>query len=485
MKSLKIDVLSGEEISQINDTTLRILEEIGIRFASQRAREMLKKAGCDVDESTSIVKIPEGLVKECLRKVPGSFTLYGRTHDKDVRMESGNQRTNYMNLGMGTKFCHYVSNGQFDTRDATVGDICNAAKVEDACPNIDMMTLPVSAIDLVGKPCARTLHEVEAIVANTAKPHLLDPIARYLPEYFEIEKAVAGGDEEEARKRPILMSGSCTSSPLELDNPICDLSMDSPEYGLPHMVMTMAMAGTTSPITLAGTIAVHNAESLAGIVLTELAHPGCACVYGSCTTGFDFMSNTAPFGSPENTLIASANAQIARYYNIPSVISGGICDSKAPDFQSGIETMMNAMIQNLAGATNVFGAGLIELGMTFSLEQAVMVDDMIPLINKIKEGVEVTEETLMFDTIKEVGPGGEYIAQPSTLAGMFSHTAPKIFDRNMYDAWKGEGAKYTIELAHERVVDILQNHMVEPLTNDAQARIKEIIAEADKNKIQI
>lgn len=485
MKTLKIDVLSQEEISQINDTTLRIMEEIGLRFVTPQAREILKKAGCTVDESSDIVKIPEGLVKECVSKAPSSFTAYGRTRDKDVKMESGNQRTNYMNLGMGTKICHYISEGKYDTRSATVKDIANIAKVEDACQNIDMMTLPVSAIDLVDKPVARSLYEVEAIVLNTAKPHLLDPLARYMPEYFEIEKAITGGDEEEARKKPIFIGGSCTSSPLQFDAPICDMAIGMPEYGIPFMTMTMAMSGTTSPVTLAGTIAVHNAETLAGIVLTQLAHPGSACIYGSCTTGFDFMTNTAPFGSPENTLIASANAQMAKYYKIPSIISGGICDAKSPDFQAGMEVMMNGLVQNLAGVTNVFGAGLLELGMTFSLEQAVMVDDMIPLINKIKEGVEVNEETLMFDAIKQVGPGGDYIALPETMNGMFSHTAPQIFDRNMYDAWIGLGGKHTVELAHERVMDILANHEVAPVDEQAQARIKEIIAEADKNKPQI
>ena len=242
--------------------------------------------------------------------------------------------------------------------------------------------------------------------------------------------------------------------------------------------MTMAMAGTTSPIDLAGTLAVHNAEALAGITLTQLYNPGNRCLYGSCTTNFDFKSNTAPFGSPENALISACNAQLAQFYGVPSVNSGGISDSKCPDFQSAEEATLNSLVPALAGASNIFGAGMIELGMTFSLEQAVMMDDLIPLIRKTMDGVVVNKETLSFDRIMEAGIGGDFIATPESMSKMFDVSHPRIFDRTMYDEWKGNGGQCTIDIAHSRVLDILQN-TPSPMDRDTTEEISKIVKEAD------
>ena len=480
MKNLKLEILNNEDIKRINETSLDVLEKVGLMVDDAETRAFLKTQGCIVDEGSKNVRFPRDIITEFISKAPSSFTLHSRDGQHDVRMVSDGSVVNYMNLGMGTRVCHYVSKNQFDTRDATLKDIENIAKLEDGLQNVDLLTQPVSALDLMTSNVARTLYEVRAIISNTSKPYLTDPLPEYVADYFAMMKAVYSGDEEETRKKPFLMNGSCSSSPLQLDRKFCLLSKYSGDYGIPFMSMTMAMAGSTSPIDLAGTVVIHNCEALAGIALTQMFNPGTPTFYGSCTTNFDFMTNTAPFGSPENTLISSCSAQMAQFYRIPSVNDGSISDSKYPGFQSAQEAMMNGLIPCLTGCSNVFGVGLIELGMTYSMEQAVLVNDMIPLIRRIAEGVAVDTETLSYEDIAQQGPGGNFIPLPRTMNGMFSQTKPEFSDRNMIDEWVKAGRPEAIDQAHDRVVDILTNHQINPIEKDALAEIDNIVKAADK-----
>ena len=479
MNPAKLKFLTEEEVWMIDDASVRILSEIGISVNHDDSLDILEKNGCDVDRNTKIVKIPESLIRDAVDKAPSKFEMRSYDGKHDMSMASDGSVVNFGNLGIGTRVCHYSGHGNYDTRDATIDDIARIAKVIEGCENIDYTTQPVSAMDLMDGSTARTLHEVEAMVTNTAKPYLLDPVPEYMDDYFRMMKVCYGGDEDYARNNSCFMMGSCTSSPLQLDTPFCEIARKSAEYGFPFMSMTMAMAGTTSPIDLAGTLAVHNAEALAGITLTQLYNPGNKCLYGSCTTNFDFMSNTAPFGSPENALISSCNAQLSQFYGVPCVNSGGISDSKIPDFQSAAEATMNGLTPALAGVSNVFGVGMIELGMTFSMEQAVMMDDLIPLIRKVMDGVVVNEETLSFDRILEAGVGGDFIATPESMSKMFDVSHPKIFDRTMYDEWKSNGGYYTVDVAHGKVMDILQN-VQSPMEKDTAEEISKIVKEADR-----
>ena len=478
MNPMKLKILTEDEIWAIDDTSIRILSEVGISVNHSESMDILEKNGCEVDRKSKVVRIPETLIRDAVEQAPSRFEMRSYDGKHDMTMASDGSVVNFGNLGIGTRLCQYDGHGNYETRDATIADIADIAKVIEGCENFDYATQPVSALDLMDGSKARTLHEVEAMVCNTAKPYLLDPVPDYMDDYFLMMKACYGGDDEFARKNSCFMMGSCTSSPLQLDTPFCEIAKKSAEYGFPFMSMTMAMAGTTSPIDLAGTLAVHNAEALAGITLTQLYNPGNRCLYGSCTTNFDFKSNTAPFGSPENALISACNAQLAQFYGVPSVNSGGISDSKCPDFQSAEEATLNSLVPALAGASNIFGAGMIELGMTFSLEQAVMMDDLIPLIRKTMDGVVVNKETLSFDRIMEAGIGGDFIATPESMSKMFDVSHPRIFDRTMYDEWKGNGGQCTIDIAHSRVLDILQN-TPSPMDRDTTEEISKIVKEAD------
>ncbi len=322
MKNLKLNVLTKDEMDQIHEATLQVLANPGLAINHEKARALCKAAGCEVDDTTNVVKFPRELVNDCLKKCPSNFTLYSRDGKKDVKMTGDGSVTNYTTFGIGVKTTHYVSPGVYDIRPSTLQDIAEIAKVVDACDNVDEICQPVTALDYATADCCRTIREVDAVMSNTSKPFWQDTEWEYMDIYYDYEVACYGGDKEEAMKKPFLMPCGCPSSPLQIDYAACEIYTTSANYGMPVMVLSMAMGAASSPIFLAGTLVTHNAEVLGGIVLAQLANPGCQVVYGSSTTSFDFFCNSAPVGSPELGLISAGVAQLAQYYNIPSTSAG-------------------------------------------------------------------------------------------------------------------------------------------------------------------
>lgn len=321
MNHISTQILSKEEMDLIHETTLKVLMDPGILVNNDRARAIIKEAGCIVDENTKVVKIPKEIIDKTLSTTPNEFTMYSRDGKHNVKMVSDGSIVNNMTFGVGTRMISYLGEGRYECRGSTLQDMYEISKVVDSCDNIDWFCSPVSAMDLATDP-VRTLKEVRAIVENSSKPVLLDPDPSFMKDYFEIEKICYGGDEERARKEPFFLVGGCPSSPLQLDDVFCQLAIDAPDYGMPFMCLSMAMGAASSPIFLAGTMVTHNAEVLAGIALVQLANPGALTFYGSSTTAFDFYNDAAPVGSPELALISAAVAQMAHYYRIPSIVAG-------------------------------------------------------------------------------------------------------------------------------------------------------------------
>lgn len=322
MKNPAIQVLTKEEMDQIHYATLQVLQNPGILINHDKSRELCRKAGCDVDDRTKVVRFPQELVAACLSKCPESFTLFSRNGKKDLRMVSDGSLTNYSTFGIGVKTTHYRGQGRYDILRSTLKDVAEISKIVDACDNVDEICQPVTALDYATAGCCRTIREVDAVVSNTVKPFWPDTEWEYMDLYKEYEDAVYSGDSEEAFNKPFMMPCGCPSSPLQIDFAAAQIYTSSYDYGMPVMVLSMAMGAASAPIYLAGTLVTHNAEVIAGVVLAQLAHPGCPVMYGSSTTSFDFYCDSAPVGSPELGLISACVAQLAQYYHLPCVVAG-------------------------------------------------------------------------------------------------------------------------------------------------------------------
>jgi trimethylamine---corrinoid protein Co-methyltransferase len=314
--SFGVNVFSQDELYAIHCATLDVLQHTGVSVKSKEARELFAAGGAKVNPKDDIVKIPPYMVEDAVRTAPKTILLAARDPKKDYILES--KRVGFVNFGEGTNVIDPVTRKY---RPSKKQDVANAAKMSDYLSEMDISYRAVVAQDYPGP--AQALHNAEAIFPNTSKHFFIgaDGVknARKLTEMA----AVVVGGREKLKERPLISFNVCPTSLLKLIPECTDVVIEAARAGIPVNIISMAMAGATSPVTLAGTVITHNAEVLSTIVLSQLARKGAPCIYGSSTTIMDMRKTTAPVGSPELGMISAAVAKMAQYYNLPSFVAGG------------------------------------------------------------------------------------------------------------------------------------------------------------------
>ncbi len=312
---LSLNVLTQDEIEDIHLATLEVLEHTGVFMEDEEARGLLAAAGCRVDAERGIVKIPPHMVEEAARSAPSKLVLCGRSPDNDFVMEDG--RVGFTSFGEGLRV---VDPYTAELRDSTKKDVADCTRIIDALSDIDVVERPVGAHDVPQE--AVPLHNAEAIFANTTKHAFIAPLTGYLARRMrDMAVAVAGGSDN-LRERPILSYVVATISPLKITRDVCQIIIEGARSGVPVLVCPNAMAGATSPVTLAGTLVTHNAETLAGITLSQIAKKGAPVIYGSSTTAMDLRLASASMGTPECALLSASAVHLARRYLLPSWVAG-------------------------------------------------------------------------------------------------------------------------------------------------------------------
>ncbi len=312
---LSLNVFTEDEVQDIHLATLEVLERTGVWVELEEAMDIFADGGCRVDRESQIVRIPPHIVEDAIASAPPSMVLCGRDPKYDIVVGAG--RVGFSNFGEGIKV---VDPATGDLRASTKQDLCDIARLVDALPEVDVFEMAVVSGDQ--PPESFSLHNHEAAIVSQTKPisgGAQD--GRAVHTTVEMLAAVQGSADA-VRERPMMVMGTCPVSPLKLVRDFCEIVIESARVGLPSCVLSMAMAGGSSPVTLAGTLVTHNAEVLAGIVLAQLTERGSKVLYGSSTTAMDLRLVAASVGSPECALISAGAAQLARQYRLPSYIAG-------------------------------------------------------------------------------------------------------------------------------------------------------------------
>jgi trimethylamine--corrinoid protein Co-methyltransferase len=336
----------------------------------------------------------------------------------------------------------------------------------------------------------RGFYDVVTRLNNTEKPTSVSigegetespELSRALFDYqLEIAKVVAG-DEEALRKRPLLGEGFWGMSPLQFHGLYVEHALKLAELGFPSFVGSMTQAGATAPVTLAGMLAVTNAEILGGISIIQLLYPGTQMSVSYLPAAFDMKHGQWAAGAPEESLLNAASVEIARYYGLTAIVTGLVTSANVPGPQACYEKVMSGILPILAGADMVGGAGGLGCSMTASLEELVIDDELCKAMLTSLHGVEISDETLAIDVIHKVGPGGHYLAQKHTMDHfMKEQFIPELIDRSGYREWKKTGEKSLVDRAKEKVRKILKEHSVPPLDKDIQKELDSIIKRAEK-----
>jgi trimethylamine--corrinoid protein Co-methyltransferase len=313
---LSLKIFTDDELYEIHLATLEVLQKTGLFIEDEEALDILDGGGAIVDPKKKVVKFPPYLVEDAIRSAPSKILLAGRNPKNDFVME--NNRVGFTNFGEGV-FIVDPYNGKL--RETTKADVANSAKIVDYLSELDVYERAVGASDVPVETVQ--LHNAEAWLANTSKHGFMGSGNGFLTKKLVKMAASIVGGEDKLRERPIISFVTCPISPLQLISDCCEIIINSARSGMAVNILSMAMAGGSSPVTLAGTLVNHNAEVLGGIVLNQLTCKGAPVIYGSSTTAMDLRLASAAVGSPECALINAAVAQLSIYYLLPSWVAGG------------------------------------------------------------------------------------------------------------------------------------------------------------------
>ncbi len=463
-----VRMLSDEQVRAIHYATLEILSQTGVEMQDPQGRELLLAAGAW--ESNNRIKIPENLVTDGIASAPSRIPMHDRLGNLTMPLELGNV---FFGSGSDTIFTLDVETGE--RRRTTAQDVENMARLCDALDNIDFVMSMGNPSDV--PPEDLYIHEFISMIRGSVKPNVYTAKDRTdMEDIYRIAVAVAGG-EQELREKPFFLLYAEPISPLLFPEESLQKMIFCAEKGIPTAYPPSTNTGGGGPITLAGALALGNAECLVGLIVSQLVRPGTPFLYGMNTATLDMKSAIVSYGSPEWVLGVMAQMDLARYYNLPAWSAGGASDSKVVDTQAGIEMTFSIFSNFLARATLVHDVGYIEYGSTSSMEALVIANEIVSEARYLAGGLDINPTTLALDVIARARPGGGFLADDHTLDNFrTSQWKPQIIDRSRYDNWKTAGSKDMHTHANEQARKILAEHEVVPLSENAEAVIAEVLA---------
>ena len=463
-----VRMLSDEQQHAIHAASLDILANTGIVMKNERARELLIHAGAW--ERDGRLKIPEWLVRHALACAPSRIGMYNRLGAQTMVLEAGKV---YFGSGSDCLFTVDVETGE--RRRTTADDIFQIARLCDGLEQIDFIMSMGNPSDV---PAADGyVHEFIGMLRGSVKPIVYTARDRAdIEDIYRIACAVAGG-EDALREQPFLMHYSESISPLLYPDESVDKLLFCAEQGIPVTYPPSPNTGGGGPVTLAGALALGNAECLVGLILTQLVRPGTPFLYGMNTAALDMRSAIVSYGAPEWPAGMVACCDLARFYGLPVWGAAGATDSKVVDAQAGLEAAISITFAFLGRCNLVHDVGYIEYGSTSSMEMLVVADEIIRDVRFVMGGVEVSERTLAREAIARATPGGGFLADDHTLESWrWAQFRPSVIDRLRYDAWVEKGRKTMAERANERARQILREREVPALSREAEAAIAEVLA---------
>ncbi len=463
--------LNADQLEAIHDASLDILERMGIRVLHRGARDLLAGAGAEVDHGEQMVRLDRALVMETIAQAPHEFSLRARNPERNLVI--GGNRIVITSVG-GPPFCHDLDRGR---RPGSYADLCDFLKLEQSLNVIHMEGGgPIEPVDLP----VETRH----LDLYLAQIRLLDKNWKCLglgreraADAIEMACILLGTDREGLAREPALLCVINTNSPRQIDGPMCEGLMEIAGAGQAVCITPFTLAGAMGPVTLAGALALQNAEALLGIVLCQLTRPGAPVVYGAFTSNVDMKSGSPAFGTPEYAKATQACGQLARRYGIP-YRSSNSTSANTVDAQAAYESEMS-LWGAVTAQVNLLnqGAGWLEGGLTASYEKLIVDAEMLQMMVEFLKPIEVDEEVLGLETIAEVDPGGHFFGTQHTLDRYENaFYAPLVSDWSNYETWQESGARTATERANTIWKQLLREYQQPELDAGIDEALEDYVA---------
>ncbi len=466
-----IEVLDEEQLERLHNASMRILEEFGIEFLDDESRLRAVAGGAEEVPGTQRLRFDRNLVMESVAKAPSSFTLHARNPARNLTFGG-----NHINFG-SVASAPNVSDLDRGRRPGTLDDYNNLLRLIQSLNAVQFIGgYPVEPADV--PPATRHLDAHYGAITLTDRiwhPYSLG--RERILDAVEMICIARGIDKEQLKREPSLFSIVNSNSPLRLDIPMLRGLTAMAEHGQPVVLTPFTLSGAMAPATIAGALALQNAEALAGLTFIQMVNPGAPCVYGGFTSNVDMKTGAPAFGTPEYTRAAMAGGQLARRYKLP-YRSSNTCAANAVDGQAAYESEMSLWGAVMGHANLILhGAGWMEGGLVASFEKMVMDAEMIQGMTEFMRPLEINDDTLGLDAIKEVGPGGHFFGSSHTLARYeTAFYAPLLSDWRNFETWRLAGGLDTAQRANVIWKQLLADFVPPPIDAGIDDALKDFVA---------
>ena len=467
--------LSDSEVEQIHEASLRILKETGVKVLSEKVRKLLADNGAEVDGE--IVKIPKPMVEEAARRAPREIILGARDPKCDLKIPGGefpfiatSGFSPFITTNLETK----------ERRQSTSSDLRDFAIVGDYLETLDYFWPIVIPNDL--PPPLQELHAAAIALRNNRKHIQCSCVTEKTAQWqIRLATTIVGG-EAELKKRPIFSTVNCVVAPLTFEKDSSEAMVVLARAGIPISPMTMVLGGTTAPVTLAGTLAVGNAEELAALVMVEYANPGAPLIYTSEAAPADMKTGEINYKAPEYPLLSAGAAQMARFYELPSLVADISLEEVVSDVPSFERNVLRVAMAFMSRTDLSAWLGSCDRALSASLDQLILDAEVCKHAHAYLRQFEINNDTLAMDVIYEVGPGGHFLDKTHTL----KHFKREIWSRQFADTFVLDSAAKGsyIEKAKAKVKEILASHTPLPLKENVDKEMQQILTDAEKDMLE-
>ena len=459
-----LSIVSADEVESIHETSLRVLEEIGMDFTLPEAREILKGAGAEI--AGERVRFPRGLVETAIATVPPRFTFHARNPDNDI--EIGGDAIVFGSVASPPN-CSDMERGR---RVGTLADYRDFLRLSQVFNAISFISgYPVEPIDI--HPSTRHLEALRDMATLTDKPfHAYSLGTERIKDGIEIARIARGVSDEVLEREPSLFTIVNTNSPLKLDTPMLKGIIEMARRNQIVCITPFTLAGAMAPVTVAGAVVEQNAEALAGLAFAQLVRPGAPVIYGGFTSNVDMKSGAPAFGTPEYMKAALLGGQMARRYGVPYRTSNA-CAANAVDAQAAYESVFSLWAVTMGGGNLIMhGAGWLEGGLVASFEKFALDVDLIQMVMEFLEPLDMSDDAFGLDAIREVGPGGHFFGAQHTLARYeTAFYSPLISDWRNNQQWQASGSPDASRKANHVYKQALAEYREPPMDPATRAEL--------------
>ncbi|MCP4760538.1 MAG: hypothetical protein GY870_02080 [archaeon] len=469
----KIQILDKEHKKLILDEAKTILETQGVFIENQDAITLFEEKGINRDGTRFF--IPSDLIDKCLQTTPNEIKLFNREGIEQISLKGDE-----IHFDPGSAAIFILDETSGEIREAKQKDFIRFSKIVEQLKYIDAQSTALVYQDVPKE--AQDWHRLYTALSNCYKPVVTGTFRK---ESFSIMREIllaCRNSEDDLARKPLAIFDACPSPPLKWSDLTSQSVIDAARSMIPSEFVSMPLSGASAPITLLGSITQHCAETLAGVVIGQLAKPGAPLIWGGSPAVMDMKQGTTPMGAIETMMINLGDIEMGKFLNMPTHAYMSLSDSKIPDGQSGIEAGMGALLAALAGLNMISGPGMLDFESTQSVEKLIIDNEIAGMVKRFVSGIEDHGSPFALDILKDYDKKEELLSHPSTLKYFRKELflPSQIIDRTTRELWKKSGSKSIRKRAKDQASKLLSKSSIKPIDDSLSRELNKIASNSLK-----